>query len=175
MSKTPRTDAKTQTVQMPISINEWVTVSVVSSEFAKQLEAELAEAREHSTEGFRLAEQKIKELAEAKEQLKHKGLACDKHDLVGGWACPRCLANAKAELAEANERLANQDAECGKLGLALCDALKENAEFKRQVAAGELITPQTIHDFLEMKHDRWNPLYMADLVKFAAEKAKESK
>jgi hypothetical protein len=49
----------------------------------------------------------------------------------------------------------------------------ENAEFKRQFAAGELLTPQTIHSFLESKHDRWNPLYMADLVKFAAELARK--
>jgi hypothetical protein len=48
-------------------------------------------------------------------------------------------------------------------------------EYERQIAAGELFTPQTIHGFLETKHDRWNPLYMADLVKFAAERAKEGK
>ena len=45
-SKTPRTDAKTQTVQMPVSINEWVTVSMVHSDFSRQLELENAELRE---------------------------------------------------------------------------------------------------------------------------------
>ncbi len=31
-------------------------------------------------------------------KLKHKGIACDEHDLVGGWACPRCLDEAKIEV-----------------------------------------------------------------------------
>jgi hypothetical protein len=47
------------------------------------------------------------------------------------------IKQLEAELAEANERLVKQDSECGKLGSALCDALKENAEFKRQIAEHE--------------------------------------
>ena len=45
MSKHPMTDAKTYTVQIPISTNEFVTVSVVRSEFSEQLETELNELK----------------------------------------------------------------------------------------------------------------------------------
>ena len=77
-SKTPRTDAKTNTVQMPISTNEWVTVSVVSSDFAKQLELENAELSRQlleeyeRTEPLKIAErnQLLSEVVEYERQIK---------------------------------------------------------------------------------------------------------
>ena len=108
MSKTPRTDAKITDK----------TYQMVPADFARQLESELAEAKE-------------------------------------------------ARDAWMNEALQSR--------ITIAGVLKTVEQYERQIAAGELITPQTIHDFLETKHDRWNPLYMADLVKFAAERAKESK
>ena len=61
------------------------------------LKAEVTKAK---TEIKRLME----ENEELKQKLKHKGIACDKHDLVGGWACPRCLTLAEAEVEELKEK-----------------------------------------------------------------------
>jgi len=77
------------------------------------------------------------------------------------------------ELAEANEMIACIRVTNDEYGKRSEERLSELAEFKRQIEEGELITPQTIHSFLETTHDRWNPLYMADLVKFAAEQARK--
>jgi hypothetical protein len=79
----------------------------------------------------------------------------------------------KTELAEAVGKQRQSEESADHYKAKAEEFAKELAEFKRQIAAGELFTPQTIHSFLETKHDRWNPLYMDDLVKFAAEKAKE--
>lgn len=72
----------------------------------------------------------------------------------------------ESELAEAKEQLKIAEDE-------RTEYLRQVKEYERQIAAGELFTPQIIHGFLETKHDRWNPLYMADLVKFAAEQARK--
>jgi len=80
----------------------------------------------------------------------------------------------KTELAEAVGKQRQSEESADHYKAKAEEFAKELSEFKRQVAAGELFTPQTIHSFLETKRDRWNPLYMADLVKFAAERQRRN-